>query len=297
MCAADFEQLLLGAGRFALGAAVGSVITQTMLRDSYKQQALARVFALMGAALALSPVLGLFSGGLLAERYGHQGVFCALLMLALLLWGLCWRKLGETRPAQTDNSPLLPLAGQMLRDASLWRNAGLVALFNTMLFSYYSLAPFLFAQLGWNARQFGWSGATLALATLLGSLLNRRLLQQGWQPQRLIRMACRLALLSGCAVWAIGGSAWLLLPMMGVVVAFGIAIPNVLSQALQNYRAAAGSAGALFGLGYYLLLSLGLALAGLAQQLGMVLALAAALAMLCQWRQSRPAAQPAGRMR
>ncbi|XLM22582.1 MFS transporter, partial [Chromobacterium piscinae] len=44
------------------------------------------------------------------------------------------------------------------------------------------------------------------------------------------------------------------LPMAGVVIAFGIAIPNVMSQALRHYREQAGAAGALFGLSYYLLL-------------------------------------------
>ena len=59
--------------------------------------------------------------------------------------------------------------------------------------------------------------------------------------------------------------------MTGVVVAFGLAIPNVLSQALLAYREVAGSAGALFGLGYYLLLSLGLAVAASLQDLGLLL--------------------------
>ncbi|MCY4883878.1 MFS transporter, partial [Salmonella enterica subsp. enterica serovar 1,4,[5],12:i:-] len=64
---------------------------------------------------------------------------------------------------------LLP---RMARDDELWKNAMLVALLNTMLFSYYSLAPFLFRQLGWSSRAFGWTGVLLALASLSGSLLN-----------------------------------------------------------------------------------------------------------------------------
>src|SRR5690606_24319926 len=79
-------------------------------------------------------------------------------------------------------------------------------------------------------------------------------------------------------------SLWFLLPMMGVVVAFGIAIPNVLSQALLTYREVAGSAGALFGLAYYLLLSLGLALAAGLQDLGMLLIGCGLLAVRCSGR-------------
>ena len=45
------------------------------------------------------------------------------------------------------------------------------------------------------------------------------------------------------------------------MLAFGLAIPNVLSQALTRYREQLGTAGALFGLLYYLLIGLGLTIA------------------------------------
>ncbi|WP_434629097.1 Bcr/CflA family efflux MFS transporter [Chromobacterium sp. CV08] len=281
LAAADFDTLLLARTISALGAAAGSVVVQTMLRDSYDSVRLARVFSLIGAALALSPVLGLLSGGWLADHFGHRGVFAALLLLAFALLALAALRLPETRPIATVRPNMARLAGRMLRDAPLWRNAMLVALFNTMLFSYYSLAPFLFERLGWSPAQFGWSGAALAAASLSGSLLNRRLLGSGRQPAQLVRTACRLALASGLAAWLLGDSTWILLPVAGVVVAFGIAIPNVLSQALRDYRKQAGAAGALFGLSYYLLLGLMLALSGLAQNLGLVLSVCAAVALLC----------------
>ena len=58
--------------------------------------------------------------------------------------------------------------------------------------------------------------------------------------------------------------------MTGVVIAFGLAFyPHVLSQALRS-SGCGGGAGALFGLGYYLLLSLGLAVAASLQDLSAV---------------------------
>lgn len=286
LLAGQFETLLLARVISAFGAAVGSVVTQTMLRDSYQGGELARVFSVMGVALSLSPVLGLVSGGLLAERFGYLGVFGGLLLLALVL-GLAasWR-LPETRPSTMTRVALWPLACRMVRDAGLWRSALLVALFNCMLFGYYSLAPFLFAEQGRQSSEFGYSGLVLALATLLGSLLNRYLLGKGWSPALLIRLATSLALGAGLAVWASQVTLWFLLPMMGVVVAFGVAIPNVLSQALLAYREVAGSAGALFGLSYYLLLSLGLAVAAALQDLGLLLSGCGLLALLCGWRRS-----------
>ncbi|MFB3240747.1 multidrug effflux MFS transporter [Aeromonas salmonicida] len=286
LLANQFETLLLARIISAFGAAVGSVVTQTMLRDSYQGSDLARVFSVMGVALSISPVLGLVSGGLLAEQLGYLGVFSGLLVLALGLTVIASWRLPETRPAITTRVALWPLACRMARDGGLWRSALLVALFNIMLFGYYSLAPFLFAGLGLNASEFGYSGLVLALGTLIGSLLNKRLLGKGWQSMSLIRLATSLALGAGVVVWASQDSLWFLLPMMGVVVAFGIAIPNVLSQALLAYREVAGSAGALFGLAYYLLLSLGLALAAGLQDLGMLLFGCGLLAVLCSGRRS-----------
>lgn len=255
LLATQFETLLLARVIAAFGAAVGSVVTQTMLRDSYQGSDLARVFSVMGIALSLSPVLGLVSGGLLADGLGYLGVFGALLVLAVgLLLVTCWQ-LPETRPAITQRVALWPLACRMVRDTVLWRSAALVALFNTMLFGYYSLAPFLFAGLGLSAGEFGYSGIVLASG-------------------------------SSWLVWASQASLWFLLPMTGVVIAFGLAIPNVLSQALLAYREVAGSAGALFGLGYYLLLSLGLAVAASLQDLGLLLGGCGLLALCCGWRRS-----------
>ena len=69
---------------------MGSVVTQTMLRDSYQGSDLARVFSVMGIALSLSPVLGLLSGGQLASGFGYLGVFSGLLVL-VLSWATRYR--------------------------------------------------------------------------------------------------------------------------------------------------------------------------------------------------------------
>lgn len=278
----DFNMLLLARIVAALGAAAGSVVVQTMLRDSYELTKLAHVFSIMGAALAVSPVFGLVSGGWLVSLYGHMGVFITLTLLAILLLFLTAIALPETRPPQTIRPHLGHLALRMMRDSSLWRNAMLVSLLNGMIFSYYSLAPFLFEKLGWDSRMFGWTGLLLALSSLSGSLLNRKLLALDLKPEQLVRYACSFSLLSGLAAWELQNSPWILVPITGIVIAYGIAIPNVLSQALRHYREQAGAAGALFGLSYYLMLGLMLAVAGLVQQLGLILAVFALIAWLCK---------------
>ena len=276
----DFTALLAAQALAAFGAAVGSVVTQTLLRDRFKGAELAQVFSVMGIALAASPAIGLFTGASLVNAFGYRGVVGCLLLLASLLWLWCLRTLPETRPGNVTVPALFETLWRMLQDLDIWRSTLLVALFNIALFSYYSLGPFVFQRLGVSAQWFGYSGVILALGSGLGAWLNKRLLGRGYSGPRLVRLAAVSALLGGMGVWLMQHSVLLVLAMLLVVLAFGMAIPNILGSALVNYGDRLGSAGALFGLLYYLLIGGGLLLVGWGQALGETLMLCGALALL-----------------
>ena len=276
----SFNGLLLAQMLAAFGAAVGSVVTQTVLRDRFKGAELAQVFSLVGIALAASPAIGLFSGASLVEAFGYRGVLTALLLLATLLWLWSWYILAETRPAPCSHVGLFETLGRMLRDWGIWRSALWIASFNVALFSYYSLAPFMFQRLDVDASGFGYSGVILALGSGFGAWFNRRLLTAGFKALQLIRLAAGIALLGGVGVWSLQGSVAFVLPMLLVVLAFGLAIPNILGSALANYADRLGTAGALLGLMYYLLIGAGLMLAGWFQALGETLIACSAVALL-----------------
>lgn len=280
LLASNFAAFLCCQALAAVGVAAGSVVTQTLLRDLFQGRELARVFSLVGMVLAASPAIGLFAGSGLTQALGYRGALAALLVLALILLACCARALPETRPSA---QPLAPLAGtlwQMLRDPGIWRSALLVAAFNIALLSYYSLGPFLFRQLGQGEQWFGYSGALLALGSGCGAWCNRWLLGRGWQSARLLVLAALAVLAGGLGVLALQHSLWLVLPMGGVVLGFGLAIPNILGSALTAYSDRLGSAGALFGLFYYLLIGAGLLLVGWGQALGASLCLCGAMALL-----------------
>lgn len=160
----DFSVLLILRMLSAFGAAVGSVGTQTIMRDCYRGDELAKVFSVMGIALAVSPALGMFSGALLTGFAGYQGVFTGLAVLAVVL--LVWTalRLPETRPAHITSVSLPETAGRMLCDRFILRNVLLIAFLNISLFSYYQLAPFYLSGLGFTQQEFGYSGLLLALA-------------------------------------------------------------------------------------------------------------------------------------
>ena len=268
LSARRFEALLLAQAVAAFGAAVASVVTQTFLRDRYRGAELARVFSLVGIALAASPALGLVAGTGLVHLYGYRGVLACLLLLALLLGGWCTWALPETRPASLPTAALGQTFGLMLKDAGIWRSVGLVAAFNIALFSYYSVGPFIFAQQGRSTAEFGYSGVLLALGSGLGAWLNKALLKRGLSGERLVVVAAAVAVVGSLLVLALQHSWLLVWPMLLVVLAFGMAIPNVLGAALVDYRDRLGTAAALFGLLYYLVIGGGLALVTWSQDLG-----------------------------
>lgn len=275
-----FTALLAAQALAAFGAAVGSVVTQTLLRDRFKGAELAQVFSLMGIALAASPAIGLFTGASLVQAFGYRGVVGCLLLVAAMLWLWCLRTLPETRPQTVTVPALFETLWRMLQDLDIWRSTLLVALFNIALFSYYSLGPFVFQRLDLSASWFGYSGVILALGSGLGAWFNKRLLGRGYSGPRLIRLAAVSALLGGLGVWLMQGSIVFVLAMLPVVLAFGMAIPNILGWALVNYGDRLGTAGALFGLLYYLLIGGGLMLVAWGQALGETLMLCGALALL-----------------
>ncbi|MBW3695077.1 MFS transporter [Vibrio sp. T187] len=276
MFANSFEHLMIMRALSAFGAAVGSVVTQTMLRDSYDGVSLGKVFTYMGIGISLSPVIGMMSGGIIAEQSGYQGVFLALSILALLLFAVCLRTLPETKPNSVERQSIIQLAVTISKDAALWRSAILVACFNIMLFSYYLQGPFIFDNLGYSSDEFGQSGLVLALGTLLGSLVSKKLLGAvrfgiHIDSDALVKLAALLAIVGSTGVYWMQGSLWFLVPMLLIVMAFGIGMPNVLSHALVRYKDQVGSAGALFGMMYYVLIGSGLAVVGVVQNLGMTL--------------------------
>lgn len=276
----DFTILLIARLIAAFGAAVGSVVTQTILRDLYDKKELTRVFSIMGIALSVSPVVGLLTGGILVDNYGYVGVFLMLLFLAFLLTILTLKFLPETKKETCIKPDFIGVFKELLCDKLIWLSVFLVGFFNIMFFSYYSLAPFIFERLGLSSLQFGYSGIVLAFSSLVGALVNKKLIYRQVQSYDIILIAAFLAGIGAGSVLLLKDSLWFLIGVMFVVIAFGMAIPNILSLALLKYKNVAGTAGSFFGLMYYTLIGIGLAISGWLQDLGLVLSIGALLLIL-----------------
>ncbi|GAQ14138.1 multidrug resistance protein D [Myroides odoratimimus] len=282
LLATNFETILIARFIAAFGIAVGSVITQTMMRDSYTGVELAKVFSIMGIALSVSPVIGLLMGGILSNQFGYWGVFTVLATLSILLVSTSFFSLKETKQ-HTDKITLdkiIALAKTMYTDSLLWKYALLVMAYNVLLFSYYSFAPFIFEQEGLSPTVYGYSGIVLAVGSFIGSSLNKKLLERGYLPIALMKIAATIAIVNALVLILIGNTLYFLIPMVFIVTAFGIAIPNILSQALLQYKSSIGTASALFGLLYYILIGTGLYISSTMPNITVVMISFATIAIL-----------------
>ena len=280
MITEDFTHLLFARVLSAFGAAVGSIVVQTALRDSFRGPDLARIFSLLGLALAVSPAIGMFLGQQIAFHAGHRAVFATLGLLAVTLLGLGFAFWPETRPSEEPVTRFLPTLHTMLRDSDIWCTAVLIAVFNLAIFGYYQLGPFRFEQLQNNWLDFGDSGLVLAAASLLGAWTNARLLRYGKSPNTLLGVGVLLLAIGSILVFLLSSGPAFLIGMAVVALAYAIAIPNILANALRRYADRLGTAGALLSMLYYMLLGVGLMLAGWGQNLEYLLLACAMLGVL-----------------
>lgn len=265
---ASVEALLAWRFLQAFGASVGSVITQTILRDSYDGAERTKLFSVMSGALAFSPAIGPVLGGFISEFFGWRANFWALAILAVGLSIWSFFLLPETRPAQSRSLSLSKISHlfiEMIGSRALWGHILLIGATNGVLFGFYQEAPFVFIeQLGIKPSYYGLFGLLIATATILAARISYR---------QSSRFSAQFIIQCGAACVIVGGFIFILTVLMGIfnvkaigsviaaltlfLVFFGIGliIPNSLSQALKPYQTAAGTAGSIFGGCYYCLIA------------------------------------------
>ncbi|KTD84103.1 multidrug effflux MFS transporter [Paenibacillus etheri] len=259
---------LLLVSRFiqAFGAATGSIITQTILRESVTGNKRHAMFAQISAVIAFTPAVGPLIGGFVDQAFGFRAVFFTLVMISMLLFMYAFWKLPETTDVSARKKvAILPIFKRMLALPRVLVFGLLIGGINGVLFSYYAEAPFIFIEhFNISPGVYGFLGIIVALASIIGAMISKRLLTV-YAPEKIIHIGC-LVMTSGALLLTIAGSlaslpdmivmVSILITLFVMLMGAGIALPNCLSLALVNFQDVVGTAGAIFSLGYYLLVSL-----------------------------------------
>ncbi|MDT2829419.1 multidrug effflux MFS transporter [Vagococcus carniphilus] len=262
----SIEFLLLARFVQAFGASTGSVTTQTILREAFSGNKRHELFAQISAALAFTPAVGPLIGGFVGNYYGFRIVFLTLVLMSLVLFFYTVKSLPETfDTSKREKVELLPIFVRFLKNPKVLTYGFLIGTINGILFSYYAEAPFIFIEkFGISASIYGFLGIVIAGASIIGALLSKKLLKT-YQPERIILLGIKIMLL-GSTLLLVSSytdflSKWIqftaiLISVFITLLGTGIALPNCLSLALVDFKDVVGSAGAIFSLGYYLLVSL-----------------------------------------
>jgi Bcr/CflA subfamily drug resistance transporter len=266
--AGSIEALLAWRFLQALGASVGSVITQTILRDSYDGAERTKLFAVMSGALAFSPAIGPLLGGFISEFLGWRANFWVLAIAAVILAVWSFLALPETRPKNIERLTIMQiyfLCREMITSRILWGHTLLIGATNGILFGFYQEAPFIFIeQLGMLPSHYGLFGLLIAASSILAARVSYC---------QSYRFSGQYIILCGAMIVLFGGVLFVLTVLVGtlhiktfgVIIAaatlfliffgVGLIIPNSLSHALKSYQACAGTAGSIFGGCYYFLIA------------------------------------------
>jgi len=268
MCFYSESITLLLVSRFiqAFGAATGSIITQTILRESVSGNKRHAMFAQISAVIAFTPAVGPLIGGWVDQAFGFRAVFFTLVMMSVLLFVYAFWKLPETTDVSARKKvAILPIVKRMLSLPRVLVFGLLIGGINGILFSYYAEAPFIFIEhFNISPGVYGFLGIVVALASIVGAMMSKRLLSL-YAAEKIIHIGC-LVMTSGALLLTIVSSlaslpnmmlmVCILITLFVMLMGAGIALPNCLSLALVNFQDVVGTAGAIFSLGYYLLVSL-----------------------------------------
>jgi Bcr/CflA subfamily drug resistance transporter len=275
--ALSIESLLAWRVLQAFGASVGSVITQTILRDAFDGAERSKLFAVMSGALAFSPAVGPVLGGIISQILGWRANFWVLAILAIVLAIWSYISLPETRPKHIERisiSRIYSLGMEMMTSRMLWGHILLISAANGIIFGFYQEAPFVFIkQLGIAPSYYGFFGMLIATATILAARISYRqsdrlsahsMIQYGAVAVCVGSLLFTLAVITGAFNVKAIGIAVAIITLFIIFCGVGLIIPNSLSVALKSYQMTAGTAGSIFGGCYYCLI------AGFTWMLGML---------------------------
>lgn len=270
-CHLSDSYTLLMLSRFVqgFGGSVGSVLGQSICRDTFQGPALAKAYASIGCSLAVFPALGPLIGGVITQRWGWPSIFLFLIAFGCFVMMAASFRLPETlHQDQRKTTKLLPLFLTLCNDTKVISYGLLVGGCLGISFSYYAEGPFYFIEtLGLSPSEYGRTFLLIAAVSVIGSLTSRKL-HNYCTGEQILKYGLML-MLCVSLVWTIFVSS---LPFMnlsqGWIIAIsliaitlimaGIAMvtPNTLALALKEYQYAVGSASSLFGCYYCLLVSL-----------------------------------------
>lgn len=237
------------------GAAI-SVVALATVRDLFSGVAVARTMSRLMLVIGLAPIIAPSLGGFILQVTDWRGIFVVLGAAAVVLVGVAVLGLRETLPPERRRSPrigaTLRTYRSLLGDRTFLALVLTAGLMFASLFVYVSGASFVLQEgYGLEPRAFGLVFGANAAALTVFSQLNPVLIRR-FGPLNVLTGAILVSIAAAASLvvtgaTGFGGLAGVLIPLMVVLAAAGLAMPNTPALALNRHGEAAGTASALLG--------------------------------------------------
>jgi DHA1 family bicyclomycin/chloramphenicol resistance-like MFS transporter len=252
----SIDMLIAARALQALGGSGGIVLARAIVRDLYSGARAGRELSVIGAVMALAPVLAPVAGGLLQTAFGWRSVFVTLVAAGVAGAAIVWLLLPETlakRAAEPISaSSIAKSYGVLARNPGYLAYMGLAAASYAGLFAWISGASFVLQDLyGLSALAFGVAFAVGSVGYMTGSTLSARLTHRVGLDGILGLGGCAVAA-GGLAMVAavalgLGSAASLVVPVALYLAGLGMVLPQSIAGAMSPFPERAGAASSLLG--------------------------------------------------
>jgi DHA1 family bicyclomycin/chloramphenicol resistance-like MFS transporter len=252
----SIEMLIAARALQALGGSGGIVLARAIVRDLYAGDRAGRELSVIGAVMALAPVLAPIAGGALQIGFGWRSVFFTLVAAGLAGGGVVWWLLPETltqRAAEPISLSSIAASYRAVgRNPAYLAYVGLATMSFAGLFAWISGASFVLQDLyGLSPFAFGIAFAVGSVGYMTGSMLSAHLTR--WLGlDRIIGVGGVVIAAGGLgmtAAVALGftSALSLVLPMAVYLAGMGMVLPQSFAGAMTPFPERAGAASSLLG--------------------------------------------------
>lgn len=281
MCYFSSNIFFLMISRFvqSFGGSIGSVLSQAIIRDSFKGKELTKVYLSNSIAISIFPAIGPTIGSFIAHFFSWKLSFLILALTSFVILILIYLRLPETIQVKEESSSdrkdrffscrndirsIFLFGKEFFTDRKIIKLGLLIGLSLGISFSYFAEAPFFFIRkLHISQEYYGMTFIFISMFAMLAGVTGK-ILNKTYSHDRIIKISMVVIF---CGVTLFFCSTWMYIlhyiastqSMVNLsvfsrsIILFGqILFANViLSMALSEYKRKIGTASSLFGLYYY----------------------------------------------
>jgi DHA1 family bicyclomycin/chloramphenicol resistance-like MFS transporter len=251
----DISVMLLARFVQGLGASAGMVLARAIVRDISSGNQAARLMSILVMIFTAAPMVAPLLGSFLVTELGWQSPFAATTLAGVLILYGIRSSLRETRAPRPASHVAQKFWHSVLEFASHRQSRfGVLIIMITIIgiMALISASPALVIEIyDYPVAQFGYLFALTGVAILLGSSLNRRLLQR-FDAVQMIGVGAAVAAVAGIQLLVIAwlGQAsfwWIWGNVCLFMCATGFLLPNATALALDPVPEIAGAAASIIG--------------------------------------------------